>query len=166
MQKNPGFRKKNKRNNSSRKNDEGFDKRIVSIRRVSRVNKGGKRMRLSVCVVIGDKKGKVGIGLGKGSDVRSAEEKAVKYAKKHIKEINLKDNTIPHGIVHKKGAAKIMIKPASAGTGVVAGSSLRAVLEVVGVKDVLTKILGTSNQITNAYAIVEALDSLKSSRFD
>lgn len=142
--------------------DREFDKRIISIRRVTRVNKGGKRMRLSVCLVIGDKKGRVGIGMGKGADVRAAEEKAYNYAKKHLITVPLYKSTIPHTLTTKQGAAKIFMKPAAPGTGVVAGSSLRAVLEVAGVKNILTKIIGTNNQINNAYAAIEGLKSLKS----
>ncbi|MBD3363187.1 30S ribosomal protein S5 [Candidatus Dojkabacteria bacterium] len=151
-------RKKKKRR---RRNQEEFEKRIISIRRVSRVNKGGRRLRLSVCIVIGDKKGRIGIGLAKGEDVRSAEEKAYKYAKKHMKKIPLKNNTIPHEFYHKKGAARVFMKPASPGTGIVAGSSLRAVMEVLGVKDVLSKIIGSNNAINNAYAAIEGLSQMK-----
>jgi small subunit ribosomal protein S5 len=153
-------KQKRKRGNDEHREHE-YDKRVVSIRRVARTYEGGKRMRLSVCMVIGDKKGMVGIGLGKGADVKIAGDKAYNEAKKNMFKIGLKGNTIPHEINHKKGAAKLFMKPAAPGTGVVAGGSLRLVLEVVGVKDVLTKILGTSNQIMNAYAAIEALRSLK-----
>lgn len=138
-----------------------FDKKIVSIRRVTRVNKGGKRMRLSVCLVVGDRKGRVGIGIGKGADVRTAEEKAFNFAVKHLHTIALNKNTIPHEIFYKRGAAKIFMKPAAPGTGVVAGSALRSVLEVVGVKDILTKVIGTNNPINNAYATLDALLDMK-----
>jgi small subunit ribosomal protein S5 len=148
-----------KRNGRGEKRE--FDKKIVSIRRVTRVNKGGKRMRLSVCLVVGDRKGRVGIGIGKGADVRSAEEKAFTFAVKHLITIPLNKNTIPHEIVYKRGAAKIFMKPAAPGTGVVAGSALRSVLEVVGVKDILTKVIGTGNPINNAYATIEALQEMK-----
>lgn len=152
-------------NNNKRRNNRGekreFDKRIVSIRRVTRVNKGGKRMRLSVCLVVGDKKGRVGIGIGKGADVRTAEEKAFNFAVKHLYPIALNKNTIPHEVFHKRGAAKIFMKPAAPGTGVVAGSALRSVLEMLGVKDILTKVIGTNNPINNAYATLEALQSMK-----
>lgn len=153
---------KGKRNNRGEKRE--FDKKIVSIRRVTRVNKGGKRMRLSVCLVVGDKKGRVGLGIGKGADVRTAEEKAFNFAVKHLFNIPLNKNTIPHEILYKRGAAKIFLKPAAPGTGVVAGSSLRAVLELVGVKDILTKVIGTNNAISNAYATLEALQDMKSGK--
>lgn len=148
--------RRDKRDRKPREPQE-FEKQIVSIRRVTRMYKGGKRMRLSVVVVVGDKKGRIGVGLGKGADVRAAEEKAVKLAKKNIVTVKIKGNTVPHEIMHKRGAAKIMIKPASPGTGLIAGSSMRAVLELVGVKDVLTKVIGTNNNISNVYATIEAL---------
>src|SRR5690606_31231043 len=127
---------------------------------VTRVYKGGKRMRLSVLVVVGDRAGKVGIGLGKGTDVKSAEEKAVKQAEKHMIEIIKKGNTIPHQVLHKKGAAKVLLKPAAAGTGVIAGGSVRAVVELAGIKDILSETIGANNQITNVYATLEALAKL------
>jgi len=138
-----------------------FEKRIVSIRRVSRTYSGGKRMRLSVCLVIGDKKGKVGIAIGKGADVFSAEEKAYNKAKKSMVSIQMKGKTIAHQIFQKTGACKIMLRPAAPGTGVIAGSALRAVLEVVGIEDILTKVIGSSNQINNAYTCIDALQSQK-----
>lgn len=141
--------------------DNEFEKRIVSIRRVSRTYSGGKRMRLSVCLVVGDKKGKVGIAVAKGSDVISAEAKAYNKAKKNMVQVKLNGRTISHQIFYKKAAARIMLRPASPGTGVIAGASLRAVLEVVGIEDILTKVIGSNNSINNAYACIEALQSLK-----
>lgn len=142
-----------------------FDEKIINIRRVSRSFKGGRRMRLSVFIVIGDRKGRVGLGLGKGQDVRSAQQKAVNNAKKNLVAIQLNGNTIPHQINFKLGASKVFLKPASPGTGIVAGSSVRLVAEVAGIKDILGKILGKSNnKINNAYAAVEALKSLRSTR--
>lgn len=142
-----------------------FDEKIINIRRVSRMFKGGRRMRLSVFIVIGDRKGRVGLGIGKGQDVRSAQQKAVNNAKKNLVQIQLNGNTIPHQIVYKLGASKIFLKPAAPGTGIVAGSSVRLVAEVAGIKDILGKILGKSNnKINNAYAAVEALKSLRSTR--
>ncbi len=147
--------RRNKDNSS--KVDSDIDKKIISIRRVTRVYKGGKRMRLSVAVAVGDRKGKVGIGMGKGPDVKSAEEKAVKQARKNMVEVTIKGSTIPHQIFHKKGAARIVLRPASPGTGIIAGGAVRAVVELAGVRDVLSKIIGTSNKITNAQATLEAL---------
>lgn len=150
-----------KRQFNRKDKDNEFEKRIVSIRRVARTYSGGKRMRLSVCLVVGDKKGKVGIAIAKGSDVITAEAKAYSKAKKNMVQVHLKGKTIAHQIFYKKGAARIMLRPASAGTGVIAGASLRSVLEVVGVEDILTKVIGTNNSINNAYACIEALQSLK-----
>lgn len=138
-----------------------LEKRIVSIRRVSRTYSGGKRMRLSVCLVVGDKKGKVGIAMGKGADVITAEEKAYNRAKRNMVQIDLRGKTIAHQVVFKKGASKIMLRPAAPGTGVIAGSALRAVAECVGIENILTKVLGSPNSINNAYACIEALQGLK-----
>lgn len=165
-QRRPGMRRpsrpgKDRKPFSKRERDNEFEKRIVSIRRVARTYSGGKRMRLSVCLVIGDKKGKVGIAIGKGADVISAEAKAYNKAKKNMVQVNLKGKTITHPIYYKKAAAKIMLRPAAPGTGVIAGSALRAVLEVVGIGDILTKVIGSNNKINNAYACIEALQSLK-----
>ena len=156
----PGRRERKPFNKKDRQ-DGDLEKKIVSIRRVSRTYSGGKRMRLSVCLVVGDKKGKVGIAIGKGADVVSAEAKAYNKAKKSMVQIDLKGKTIAHQIFYKKAAARIMLKPASPGTGVIAGSSLRAVLEVIGVEDILTKVIGSNNPINNAYACIEALQNLK-----
>ncbi|MCA9387156.1 30S ribosomal protein S5 [Candidatus Dojkabacteria bacterium] len=158
-------RSKRKNDDKRKRNDDdGFDTKIINIRRVTRMFKGGRRMRLSVFVVIGDREGKVGVGIGKGPDVRSAQNKAVSNAKKNLIQVPIKGNTIPHDIVLKHGAARIIIKPAAPGTGIVAGSSMRAVAEVAGIKDMLGKIMGTNNQITNAYATVEAFANLRQTR--
>ncbi len=141
-----------------------YDVRIVSIRRVSRMYKGGKRMRLSAVVVVGDRKGNIGMGVGKGPDVRAAEEKAFNYAKKHMYKIELKGNTIPHTIMGERGAARVFLKPASPGTGVIAGSAVRAVVEVAGIKDILTKSLKSPNGINNAYATMNGLRNLRLTR--
>lgn len=157
--------RKNNRSQAPKRRDQakedGLDKKIVSIRRVTRVYKGGKRMRLSVLVVAGDRNGRVGAGIGKGADVRTAEEKAYKQAKKNMVTINRKGNTIPHTLNHKKGAAKVFLKPAAPGTGVIAGGAVRAVVELAGIKDILSKVLGTSNKNSNVYATIEALQTLR-----
>lgn len=158
----PRNSKREKRNRDEK--GDGFDHKIIDIRRVTRMFKGGRRLRLSVFVVVGDGKGRVGLGIGKGIDVRAAQEKAVANAKKNLIKISLQGNTIPHDIELKNGAAKVLLKPAKPGTGVVAGSSMRMVAEVAGIKDVLGKILGTNNKISNAYATVEALNSLRTTR--
>jgi small subunit ribosomal protein S5 len=151
-----GGKRKDRTNNPS-----DLEKRIISIRRVTRVYSGGKRMRLSVCLVVGDRKGKVGLAMGKGADVMAAEAKAFAKAKKDMVEISLKGKTIAHAIQYKKGASKIILRPAAPGTGVIAGGALRAVLEAVGIEDILTKVIGSSNLINNAYCCLEALQSLK-----
>jgi len=154
-------RDKGKFNRKPGRGADELEKRIVTIRRVSHTYKGGKRMSLSVLVVVGDRKGKVGAAMGKGADVKSAETKAYNKAKKSMVDIKLHNTTIPHEIFHKKGAVKIFMKPAAPGTGVIAGASMRSVLELVGVKDILTKIIGAPNPITNVYATIEALQSMK-----
>lgn len=140
---------------------EYFEK-VIRVNRVSKKTKGGDKRSLSVLVVVGDKKGKVGVGLGKASDVQSAVRKATTYAKRHLISIPLVDNrTIPHPITIKLGAARVMLKPARAGTGIIAGGAVRVVAEAAGIADVVSKILGTSNQASNVYATLEALRNLK-----
>lgn len=159
------YQSRDRRNNEKReKKEDGIDSKLISIKRVTKMYKGGRRMKISVFVVVGDRKGRVGLGIGKGEDVKSAQEKAVSRAKKSMIMINLKGNTIPHPVMQKFGSAKVVLRPASPGTGVIAGSSVRIVVEIAGVKDVLSKILGTNNTIANAYCAVEALKSLRSNK--
>lgn len=141
-----------------------FESKIISIRRVTKMHKGGRRMKISVAVVVGDKKGRVGIGVAKGEDVKSAQEKAANNAKKNLILVNLKGNTIPHDITFKFKASKILLKPAAPGTGIIAGSSVRQVVGVAGISDILGKIIGANNKITNAYATVYALAALRNTR--
>lgn len=141
--------------------DSEFFERVVQVNRVSKKTKGGDKRSLSVLVVVGDKKGKVGVGLGKASDVQSAVKKATIYAKKHLIEISLKDRTIPHPILIKYGAAKVLLKPAPEGTGVIAGGAVRVVVEAAGIHDIVSKILGTKNQASNVYATMQALAKLR-----
>ncbi len=133
---------------------------ILSIRRVTKVVTGGKNLRFSVFVAVGDKNGRVGIGKGKAREVPLAIQKAIEKARKNMIQIPIIGTTIPHPVLAKFGAAKVLIKPAAEGTGVIAGSSVRKILELAGVKDVLAKILGSRNPITNAYATMEALKML------
>jgi small subunit ribosomal protein S5 len=156
--------KRGGRDNDKKRDQDQFEHKIIHIRRVNKMFKGGRRMKLSVFVVVGDKKGKVGLGLGKGDDVRSAQEKAISAAKKNLIMVPLKGNTIPHEVLQKFRASRVLIKPAAPGTGIVAGSSMRMVAEVAGINDMLGKILGSNNKISNAYATVYALNSLRSSR--
>jgi small subunit ribosomal protein S5 len=146
------------------KKDKDFDFKIISIKRVTKMYKGGRRMKISVFVAVGDKKGRIGLGIGKSDDVKTAQDKAIQRAKKRMFKVSLKGTTLPHSVEKKFGSAKIVIKPAAPGTGIIAGSSVRMIMELVGVKDVLSKILGTRNSIANAYCVVEALKSLRSEK--
>lgn len=142
-------------------NQEGFEEKIVQINRVSKKRAGGSKISFSVVVVVGNKKGKVGLGLGKASSVAGAIAKASTYAKKHLIEVPLYKNTIPHSIKVKKGAAEVLLKPAPPGSGIIAGGAVRAVIEAAGIKDISSKILGTKNQASNVYATFEALKRLR-----
>lgn len=137
-----------------------FDERVVTINRVSKATKGGKTMRFSALVVVGDGKGRVGAGVMKAADVRSAIQKAVSYAKRHLVTIPLKGTTIPYDITHKYSAARVMLKPAPPGSGIIAGGPVRIVLEAAGVRDAVGKVLGSNNKITNVYATIEALEKM------
>lgn len=142
--------------------DSDFFERVVQVNRVSKKTKGGDKRSLSVLVVVGDRKGKVGVGLGKASEVQSAVRKATTYAKKHLITVPLKGKTIPHQILVKKGAAQVLLKPAPAGTGVIAGGAVRVVVEAAGIHDIVSKSLGTENKASNVYATMEALSRLRS----
>lgn len=135
--------------------------KVVQVNRVSKKTQGGDKRSLSVIVVVGDRNGRVGVGLGKAADVQSAVKKATTYAKKHLITVpRVDDRTIPHEINIKLGAAKVMLKPAKAGTGIIAGGAVRVVVEAAGISDIVSKILGTKNQASNVYATLEALSRL------
>lgn len=134
-----------------------FEEKIVQINRVSKKTAGGNKIGFSVLVVVGDKQGKVGVGLGKAPAVPDAIRKGVAYAKKHMITVPMVGTTIPHEVYIKRGAAKVLLKPASKGTGVIAGGAVRAVVEAAGIHNILSKVLGTSNQASNVYATMEAL---------
>jgi small subunit ribosomal protein S5 len=134
-----------------------FDEQVVQINRVSKKTKGGNKVGFSALTVVGDKKGKVGVGLGKAPDVSSAIRKGMSQAKKHMIEIPLVDGTIPFRIDIKMGAARIMLKPAPPGSGVIAGGAVRSVVSAAGIQNISSKMLGTSNKISNIYATLEAL---------
>lgn len=142
------------------KRDE-FEQRILEIARVTRVMAGGKRMNFRACVAIGDRKNGVAVGLGKGADVTMAVNKAVNRAKKNILKVPVVNGTIPHVIRHKLGASVIVFKPANQGKGVMAGGVVRAILELAGIKNVSSKILGTNNKINNARCTIAALATLR-----
>jgi small subunit ribosomal protein S5 len=137
-----------------------FDERTLHIDRVARVVKGGRRFRFRALVVIGDRKHKVGIGLAKGADVTSAINKANDVAKKNMVSVSLYKGTLPHEVEAKVSGAHILLKPASAGTGLIAGGVIRSILEVAGVHNALSKSLGSSNKANTAYATIKALESL------
>lgn len=138
-----------------------FFERVVQVNRVSKKTKGGDKRSLSVLVVVGDRKGKVGVGLGKAAEVQSAVRKATTYAKKHLIDVPLKGRTIPHQVLVKYGAARVLLKPAPVGTGVIAGGAVRVVVEAAGVHDVVSKSLGTKNKASNVYATMKALGELR-----
>lgn len=148
----------------TRKERSMYDKKTVSIRRVAKVTKGGKRLRFSAMVVVGDHNGSVGVGLGRGVDTKSAVEKGERIAIKKMKKIQLAGDTVPHEIMFKEGAAKVMIRPARPGTGVIAGSSVRTVLELAGIENVYGKLLGTTDAVATAYATFGALKALRNGR--
>lgn len=138
-----------------------FEEKVVQVNRVSKKTKGGNRISFSVLMVVGDRKGRVGVGLGKAPDVVAAIRKGITRAKKHLIEVPMKGTTITHEIFLKKGAAKILLKPAPPGTGIIAGGAVRAVVDAAGVRDIVSKVLGTNNQASNVYATMEALKRLK-----
>lgn len=138
-----------------------FEERVVHIDRVARVVKGGRRFRFRALVVIGDKKGRVGVATAKGADVTAAVSKAVEVAKKNLTTLTLYKGTLPHEVQAKVGGANILLKPASPGTGIIAGGVVRTLLEVGGVHNALSKSLGSSNKVNTAYATLKALKSME-----
>ena len=134
-----------------------YEERIVQISRVSKKTKGGNKIRFATLVVVGDKNGSVGLGLGKSADVSTSIQKAIIYAKKRMISVPIVNHTIPFSIVVKEGAARVMLKPAPLGTGIIAGGAVRSVVEVAGIRNISSKILGTSNKASNVYATFEAL---------
>lgn len=147
--------------NYKQKEKSEFEEKVVQVDRVSRTVKGGKRMRFRVLVVIGNRKGKVGIGIGKAQEVLGAVQKAVAYAKKHLIEVPIYNDTIPHQVNMDYGSVRLFMKPAGAGTSIIAGGAVRAVIELSGIKNILSKIIGSSNKINNVKATMLALQSLK-----
>ncbi len=137
-----------------------FEERVVHIDRVARVVKGGRRFRFRALVVVGDKKGRVGVATAKGADVTAAVAKAVDVAKKNLTTLVLYKGTLPHEVQAKVGGSNILLKPASPGTGIIAGGVVRTLLEVGGVSNALSKSLGSSNKVNTAYATLKALKSV------
>ncbi len=147
-------------NNNQRPPSE-HEEKVLQIRRVSKKTKGGNAVNFTALVVVGDKKGHVGVGLGKAPAVNSAIQKGIRLAKRDMVTVPLKNGTIPHRIIHKFGAAVVLMKPAPEGTGVIAGGSVRAVVEAAGVKNIVTKVLGNNNKMTNVFASLNALREIE-----
>lgn len=137
-----------------------FAETVVQINRISKKTKGGNQIRFSALVVVGDRKGKVGVGLSKAGDVRNAIRKAIAAAKRRMITVPIKGTTVPYSIREKFSAAKVLIRPAPPGSGIIAGGPIRVVMEAAGIKDVSGKILGTKNKISNVYATLKALESI------
>lgn len=156
------YNQNNRNNRQPREQVESeFFERVVQVNRVSKKTKGGDKRSLSVLVVVGDRKGKVGVGLGKAAEVQSAVRKATSYAKRHLITVPLRGRTIPHTILVKYGAARVLLKPAPEGTGVIAGGAVRVVVEAAGIHDIVSKSLGTTNKASNVYATLQALGKLR-----
>jgi small subunit ribosomal protein S5 len=140
--------------------DREFDQQILELARVTRVTKGGKRMRFRVTMIIGDRRGRVGYGIAKGQDVQSAVQKSVNQAKKRLITVPMANETIPHPVIVKFSGAKLVMKPAPKGTGIKAGGAVRVVMEFAGVPNVTAKILGSNSKINNTKATIKALKTL------
>ena len=152
-----------RKDNRPREDKKEFDQYILDLARVTRVTEGGKQLSFRACVILGDRKGRVGFGLSKGKDVQYGVEKAVRQARKHIINVPIVNETIPHAVISKANAAVVMLKPAPRGSGIIAGGAVRVVLELAGVPNVSSKILGrTKNKVAIVQATLAALQSFKS----
>lgn len=149
----------NKRMNTTE--EKVFEENVIAIDRVARVVKGGRRFRFKALVVVGDGKKRVGVGVSKGADVQTAITKATAVAKKDLHELPIVNGTIPHETESKVAGAKVLLKPAAPGTGIIAGGAVRAILNTTGIHNVLSKSLGSSNKVNIAYATIDALSKLK-----
>ncbi len=156
-------RKKGKR---GRRQKSEFDQQLLDLARVTRVVKGGRRFRFRATMVVGNKKGKVGVGVSKGTDVSIAIQKAVADAKKNMIDVNLDGKTIAHDVRQKLASARVLLRPAKEGRGIIAGGAVRTVVELAGVKDIVSKSYGTSNKLNVARATIEALKTLKKTQND
>jgi small subunit ribosomal protein S5 len=148
------------RNNNYQGAPKEFEETVVQINRISKKTKGGNQIRFSALVVVGDKKGKVGVGLAKATDVRNAIRKSVEAAKRKMVMVPLVGTTIPYSVNEKFSAAKVLLKPAPPGSGIMAGGPMRVVLEAAGIRDAVGRILGTKNKISNVYATLKALETI------
>jgi len=143
-----------------------FEERVVEIARVSRVVKGGRRIRFRILVVIGDQKGRVGYGIAKATEIATGVKKAVSLAKKHLITVPIIADTIPYQVTQEFGSARILLKPAPIGTSIVAGGVVRIIAELVGIKNLVSKVLGTANKINNVKAVFAALSSFDPERVE
>lgn len=141
---------------------DAFEERVIEIARVAKVVKGGRRFQFRVTVVVGDKKGTIGMGVGKANAVPDAMRKASERARKDLRQVSLTGTTVPHEVIGKVAGARVLLKPASPGTGVIAAGGVRAVLEVAGVRDILTKSMGSANVLNVVMATFAALDQMRS----
>jgi small subunit ribosomal protein S5 len=154
-----GGRRDDRRNQAPQEPKE-FEEIVINIDRVARVVKGGRRFRFKALVVVGNGKGKVGVGVSKGQDVQTAVAKATDVAKKHIITIPIENDTIPHDVEVKVSGARVLLKPAAPGTGIIAGGVVRQIIGVTGIRNMLSKSLGSTNKVNIAYAVIDALQSL------
>ena len=148
---------------NTRPREKEYNESVISVNRVTKVTKGGRRLRFAATVAVGDGKGKVGLGTGKANEVQDAIKKAIQDATNNVIKLDLvEERTVSHDAIGTSGAAKVLIKPAKAGTGIIAGGSVRAILELAGVKDIISKSLGSNTQINTARATMDALTKQKS----
>ena len=143
------------------KNNKTFEELVIEVKSVVKVTQGGRQRRFSATVVVGDKNGTVGIGIGKAAEVPDAIKKAIQEAKKNLVEVPIVGTTVPHEFIGEFGSAKVMLKPAAVGTGLIAGGSVRPVLELAGYKDIRTKVIGTNNPRNVVYATIEGLKNMQ-----
>lgn len=148
------------RNNRINPAEKEFEETVVQVKRVSKKTKGGNTMRFTALVVVGDRKGKVGAAVSKAEDVRGAIRKSIELAKRNMISVPMKGNTLPCSVEDKFSAARVILKPAPAGSGIIAGGPMRVVLEAAGVRDAVGKILGTNNKTSNVYATISALEKI------
>lgn len=160
----PKKEQRRRASNIDTKGEKEFDQKVIEISRVTRVVAGGKRMRFRACVVIGDNKAKVGMGIAKGADVTNAVNKAVTKARKHMFVVPIVNDTIPHDLKVKFKSAIVYMKPAPQGSGVIAGGAVRSVMNLAGVGNVVCKMIGTQNKINNVKAVFKALQLLSTRR--